>query len=923
MTVANSGCPMGREIESVPLSPAEEARIVKEKTDSAESNLKEGASFYVLSNRWWRSWQEYVGQDARSDLNEGNFSHWEYAKKASSVIALRPGSIDNTDLVIDVMDEGGEMELRRSLEEGHDYVLVPDDVWKQLFEWYKGGPVLPRKMISDGPSHKGFSIEVYPLQLHLILANDNTKSVIRISKKGTVKELYSKCCELLKLDSEKVRIWDYFNKKRHALLTNFDQTLEDAQLQMDQEILLELQVNGNWPDETSNSVMGNELALVAIEPSKSSLTIAGGSTYNGHSESYGPDLLGSSSIRSSNMEGAHKNVDDASELPSSNAKGSGGGLTGLINLGNTCFMNSALQCLVHTPKLVEFFLQDYNKEINQHNPLGMKGELARAFGDLLRELWSPGKSPIAPRAFKATLARFASQFSGYNQHDSQELLAFLLDGLHEDLNRVIQKPYSVTNDPNGRPDEDVAEENWASHKARNDSIIVETCQGQYKSTVVCPDCSKVSVTFDPLMYMSLPLPSTATRAMTIMVFYGDGSALTMPFTVTVPKQGCCKDIIQALHEPCSLNAHESLLLAEVYNHQIYRYLDNPFELISGIKDDDHIVAYRLPANRNKLPLLQLKHHRKDMYAQHGGQRKFFGTPLITCLPEGGCTGAVIQTAVKALLAPLMRATAFPPPNLVKSKKESGSPLPVNDDIKMENCNPNTEFKDGPIALDAVSSFSLWLIDDRGFGKDVQIENDTTYSLTASSKTVVTMSWSEKDLDLYDISHLEDLPEVFKLGYAVKKTKQETISLFSCLEVFLKEEPLGPNDMWYCPSCKADRQAIKKLDLWRLPDILVVHLKRFSFNRYMKTKLDTFVNFPIHNLDLTKYVKSNTPDPHVYELYAVSNHYGSLSGGHYTAYVKLFEENRWYNFDDSHVSPVSEEGIKTSAAYVLFYRRIKK
>ncbi|CAI9301740.1 unnamed protein product [Lactuca saligna] len=60
---------------------------------------------------------------------------------------------------------------------------------------------------------------------------------------------------------------------------------------------------------------------------------------------------------------------------------------------------------------------------------------------------------------------------------------------------------------------------------------------------------------------------------------------------------------------------------------------------------------------------------------------------------------------------------------------------------------------------------------------------------------------------------------------------------------------------YCPDCKEHRQATKKLDLWRLPDIIVFDLKRFSYNRFLKNKLDTFVNFPIHNLDLSKYVKT--------------------------------------------------------------------
>ncbi|KAG6507921.1 hypothetical protein ZIOFF_033275 [Zingiber officinale] len=118
--------------------------------------------------------------------------------------------------------------------------------------------------------------------------------------------------------------------------------------------------------------------------------------------------------------------------------------------------------------------------------VSQQGELAIVFGELLRKLWSAGRTSLAPRAFKAKLARFAPQFSGYNQHDSQlpfglifctkELLAFLLDGLHEDLNRVRSKPYIEAKDADGRPDVEFAEECWKNHKSRNDSIIVDVCQ---------------------------------------------------------------------------------------------------------------------------------------------------------------------------------------------------------------------------------------------------------------------------------------------------------------------------------------------------------------------------------------------------------------------------------------------------------------
>ncbi|XP_062109662.1 putative ubiquitin carboxyl-terminal hydrolase 11 [Humulus lupulus] len=90
------------------------------------------------------------------------------------------------------------------------------------------------------------------------------------------------------------------------------------------------------------------------------------------------------------------------------------------------------------------------------------------------------------------------------------------------------------------------------------------------------------------MYLSLPLPSTATRQITVTVFYGDGSGLPMLYTVSLLKQGCCKDLSEQLSNACCLNADEILLLAEVYEHKIFRYLENPSELLAPIKEDDHL-----------------------------------------------------------------------------------------------------------------------------------------------------------------------------------------------------------------------------------------------------------------------------------------------------------------------------------------------
>ena len=115
---------------------------------------------------------------------------------------------------------------------------------------------------------------------------------------------------------------------------------------------------------------------------------------------------------------------------------------------------------------------------------------------------------------------------------------------------------------------------------------------------------------------------------------------------------------------------------------------------------------------------------------------------------------------------------------------------------------------------------------------------------------------------------------------------------------MQPEQLSEDDSWYCPHCKAHVQADKKLDLWHLPEVLVVHLKRFCYTRSSREKITTQVDFPLEGLDLGRFLLR--PEPGVlplYDCYAVSNHYGSLGGGHYTAYAKMPDTNTWVQRED--------------------------
>ena len=167
------------------------------------------------------------------------------------------------------------------------------------------------------------------------------------------------------------------------------------------------------------------------------------------------------------------------------------GRVGLSNLGNTCFMNSCLQCLSHTLPLTEYFLKSfYEAEINKVNVLGTKGKLAKSYAKFIKHMWCESESTFSPYNLKGAVSSINPMFSGYAQHDSQEFFSFIVDGLHEDLNRVQKKPYVESVESEGRKDSIVAYESWKAYAQRNQSIVVDLMTGQYKSKVVCPDCDR-------------------------------------------------------------------------------------------------------------------------------------------------------------------------------------------------------------------------------------------------------------------------------------------------------------------------------------------------------------------------------------------------------------------------------------------------
>ncbi|CAD8174963.1 unnamed protein product [Paramecium pentaurelia] len=201
------------------------------------------------------------------------------------------------------------------------------------------------------------------------------------------------------------------------------------------------------------------------------------------------------------------------------------GVVGLKNLGNTCYFNTAIHCISHTQPLVDYFLSKAYK-INSSCPTS--GNITKAFVSLMEQIWDdencfaeskdfrllvqgqklkPYNKCINPIKLLNLLQKYSKRFALGDQEDCQELLSYLLDLLHQELNRSQPNSKSVTKDYTGEYiDPKWAADSWGEHLKINRSIIVDLFQGQLKSTCKCQECGFQSHKFEPFLFLNLPIP---------------------------------------------------------------------------------------------------------------------------------------------------------------------------------------------------------------------------------------------------------------------------------------------------------------------------------------------------------------------------------------------------------------------------------
>lgn len=652
---------------------------------------------------------------------------------------------------------------------------------------------------------------------------------------------------------------------------------------------------------------------------------------------------------------------------------------GFTNLGNTCFMNAALQCLLHVDILRQYFLSGtYALDINKS---GKDGLLADAFADLVRRTdptYCFHQQSIAPRRFKKEIAKFDNRFIGYEQQDASEFLEAVLNGLSEDLNRIKSKAYTELKDSNGRADSIVASEWWENHLRRELNIITAIFTGQFKSLLECSDCGYQSARFDPYSIISLPLPDSSYRTIRIKVMFCDYVRSPLVCAVRVKKEGIIGDIKKALldlNPGCDINVNNSVspkfqnneknaqknalgpkmvslnsnntCLAIIFDRKIQYILNEKFleKSVKLLNDKVTIFAFQIPVIHKFNKYSSIDSSKSDINNIHNGSQALFlpngATTLKTKKPQvdktndiadgdfsdgesdGNILAIVQQIDEKNGIAEIQ----FQPngsyvPKMIKTSIKNLKVKAMNKlllKLEQRQWHRHTCYFLNPFRITSVGHpFVLNIFPDRLTGRGLyeivakqvggiemssldfdkeKITSEEQILSTFGFKLVPIVgpkgtcrkcSWYKSctgcpifpDSKLISLCRLNEgasiaidwglasssahekialsteVPDTHESIEECWKLETKPIQLASLIERFSAKEELRDVN---CEKCKDRKSHTKAIQLWRAPPVLIIHLKRFQHSSYRHRKLTNLVDFPVYNLDLSKYIAESMPE----------------------------------------------------------------
>ena len=613
------------------------------------------------------------------------------------------------------------------------------------------------------------------------------------------------------------------------------------------------------------------------------------------------------------------------------------GLVGLFNLGNTCYLNCSLQCLSNTKDLTKYFLFNYyQNDINLQTTFGSNGVLVKAYSDLINLMWLSKFVKINPHFFRVAFCVSTHKFMNSQQQDAMEFISLLLNYLHEDLNRVKQKPYLIIEEQREKESDILASQRIYSYNLKRDnSIIIDLFNGQFQNTIKCTTCFKEFKKYESFNNISLPIPEEHNHY--IIKFF---TTLKCKYiTININSETTFEDLIINASKYLSKNILNSIKEAQKSKQSpeyINALLKQNIDIIKLDKNKIINIIYSQPDDENEIQ----KNYKKKLKPYINNEeeivlyeREIIPEYLLNIYVYPITTDPKDDDNINFLSYPIVFSVKHDLTfeNLEKLINEKLSHIFLeNIDVKNRHLidlhilHSNKNMNTGILKL--IKSYKKCPFCNNDYSEKKYCplyfyfnKNDIVSKLFKYSK------YSEPIIILARSSYYDLNKEVYP-GYNFEEnnTLNKYKNIYDSLNQFGKPEILGEDNLWDCPQCSTKRKISKWMRVFRAPNYLIIQLKRFKkksnsfFNFLESDKNETFVSFPMKNLDLSNYMDGPEKDKCIYNLYAIINHINNFGVNHFTAYCR--NNKKWVEYDDHKINYDIENPV-TKEAYILFY--IKK
>ena len=578
------------------------------------------------------------------------------------------------------------------------------------------------------------------------------------------------------------------------------------------------------------------------------------------------------------------------------------GLTGLKNIGNASYMNSIIQCLSNTPELMYYYVSGlYKKDIkiSEVKKKGyVPGKLSEEFANLLSKMWIDHQKVANPQELKYAVSDLNYEFNNNNQQDSSEFLIFLLNLLHDEINREKINAGSLFYEPpKGENESDInaSQRFWNLFRRKNNSIIIDLFYGQLKNTTRCLSCGNCVTSFE--VFNILPIEIPTLKKITVLLVPSNNLKKSIKLTLFISSSALFIDLGVYIKQYINTGFDNFRIILVNYNTTNAKFVkmsENIFNTAKKgvilVQEISNTLEEENNIEENDEKDLENKNENEEELSAEMGDN----FPFITSIKYKNFEdlGGIIDTNFKSYprvftMGPYTKIRGlrikifgflckyYPLPesviNILKKNNSEYKTLKEiinsyeNDKIDIDeielndiyykqyniifndnyqknlNLDENTK-KDIEIYLNNFP-FKCYLIsskseNDKLFFSNNNTENQASFKDTQKINDIINLIRNKYKLTLYITKeeYIKPFNEISVIQSIKDNTEKKTPTLNDALIHFSLHEKLEKENEYFCPNCKRNVNAYHKSEIFYSPPYLIISIKRFQRKYLSKTKV---------------------------------------------------------------------------------------